>query len=104
MVQPGGAALLDLVLQGNAGGGQEHLSIRNDFKLEIPEDHGPPPPNDLLLPPNPLLPAIEVAPGRLLPLPEGEPGPMVVPLPVPPPPATSGKEYRHPLPNLYPNK
>ncbi|MCB1226029.1 MAG: hypothetical protein KDK99_09495 [Verrucomicrobiales bacterium] len=54
----GSTTLLDVVLQGNAGGGREHLSIENDFRLEIAEASGFPP-NDLLPPPQPLLPEAE---------------------------------------------
>jgi hypothetical protein len=97
VVQPGKATLLDVVLQGNAGGGREHLSIQNDFRLEVAADNSPPPPNDLLPPPNPLQPAMPGPRGMLLPLPESSP-------PAPPEPSSSGKEYHHPLPNLYPGK
>lgn len=59
-VPAGGVTQLDVVLQGNALGGKEHLSIQNDFRLEIAEDStSGPPPNDLLPPPPPLLPTIE---------------------------------------------
>jgi hypothetical protein len=77
VVLPGRTTLLDLVLQGNTSGGKEHLSILNDFRLEVPIDDGPPPPNDSLPPDNPLLPYIEkpsggqiVSPDMLLPLPQ----------------------------------
>jgi hypothetical protein len=77
IVLPGRTTMLDLVLQGNAAGGKEHLSILNDFRLEIPIDHDSPPPNDLLPPDNPLLPTIEkpsngqiVTSDMLLPLPQ----------------------------------
>ena len=59
LVSPGKKTMLDLVLQGNEGGGKEHISIDNDFRLEVPIDHSPPPPNDLLPPSNPLLPSLE---------------------------------------------
>ncbi len=76
IVSPGKATMLDLVLQGNAAGGKEHLSIQNDFRLEVPVDNGSPPPNDLLPPDNPLLPIIEkpsngqIISTDLLPLPQ----------------------------------
>ena len=93
------ATALDVVVQGNATGGKEHLSIKNDFRLEVAEDTGPPPPNDVGPPPNPLLPAVQT-PNGLLPLPEASPPePIILPST-----STSGKEYRHPLPNLYPGK
>ena len=59
VVPAGQTTLLDVVLQGNSLGGKEHLSIENDFALEIAEDHSSPPPNDLLPPPQPLLPTVE---------------------------------------------
>jgi hypothetical protein len=94
VVPPGGTTLLDLVLQGNAAGGAEHLSISNDFRLEVAIDHSPWPPRDLLPPPNPLLPALERSDGML-----------EVPLEVPVANDTpSGKELRLPLPNFYHNK
>lgn len=100
VVKPGMATALDVVVQGNATGGKEHLSIKNDFRLEVAEDTGPPPPNDVGPPPNPLLPAVEMPNGGLLPLPEASPPePIILP-----PASSSGKEYRHPLPNLYPGK
>ena len=59
VVLPGKKTMLDLVLQGNEGGGKEHVSIENDFRLEVPVDHSPPPPNDSLPPANPLLPSLD---------------------------------------------
>lgn len=55
--------LLDLVLQGNSTGGKEHLSIENEFYLEIAADTLPASPNALLPPPQPLTPTPE--PGLL---------------------------------------
>lgn len=100
IVRPGMATALDLVVQGNAIGGKEHLSIKNDFRLEVAEDTAPP--GDVGPPPNPLLPAVEAPNGGLIPLPEASPPePMLLPAV---PATTSGKEFRHPLPNLYPGK
>ena len=82
-----GTTMLDIVLQGNPGGGKEHLSIQNDFRLEIPIDNSPPPPNDLLPPPNPLLPSLEGG-GRIV----------VDPLPLP------QMDRPVPLPNTYSDK
>jgi hypothetical protein len=90
VVAPGKITLLDLVLQGNMGGGKEHLSIQNDFRLEVPIDDSPPPPNDLLPPPNPLLPAMEMPNGKLV-----EPEIMT--------PPTKG-DLPLPLPNFYRGK
>ncbi|RBP48149.1 hypothetical protein DES53_101949 [Roseimicrobium gellanilyticum] len=90
VVEPGRVTLLDLVVQGNSSGGKEHLSISNDFRLEVAvATQPPPPPNDLLPPPNPLLPALEKG-GMALPLPEVS--------------APSKDEIRLPLPNFYGGK
>ncbi|HSI64231.1 MAG TPA: hypothetical protein VLE43_13980 [Candidatus Saccharimonadia bacterium] len=90
VVEPGRVTMLDVVVQGNAGGGKEHLSISNDFRLEVAiATQPPPPPNDLLPPPNPLLPALEKG-DVVLPLPEVS--------------APSKDEIRLPLPNFYGGK
>lgn len=93
----GKGTLLDVVLQGNSIGGREHLSIENDFSLEIAEDHTPPPPNDLLPTPQPLVPTVEYKQASA-----GDPPPTViyegrnVILPDDP------RDRSAPLPNLYP--
>lgn len=90
VVEPGKPTLLDLVIQGNAAGGKEHLSINNDFRVEVAVATQPPaPPNDLLPPPNPLLPALERK-GTVMPLPQVS--------------APTETEIRLPLPNFYGGK
>lgn len=60
VIEPGKPAQLDVVLQGNALGGKEYLSVQNDFRIELVEDTtSGPPPNDLLPPPAPLLPTLD---------------------------------------------
>jgi hypothetical protein len=60
VILPGQPTQLDVVLQGNALGGKEYLSVQNDFRIELAEDTtSGPPPNDLLPPPAPLLPTVE---------------------------------------------
>lgn len=91
-VRPGGSTALDVVLQGNPAGGQEHVSIQNDFRLEIAAN-GSPPPGDLIPPPNPLLPALEV------------PGGMIeVPVATGPRDSDSKNPLRSPLPSFHYNK
>lgn len=96
VVEPGKPTQLDVVLQGNALGGKEHLSVQNDFRIELVEDTtSGPPPNDLLPPPAPLLPTVESGSGLSSAQPkvfyEG-----AVELP------PSPEDRRGPLPNLYP--
>ena len=99
IVEPGKTTLLDVVLQGNTLGGKEYLSLENDFRLELVEDtRTPPPPNDLLPPPQPLLPHVEMPAHASA----QDPAPTVfydgkVILP------DSPDDRRAPLPNLYPN-
>lgn len=101
IVPPGGTALLDVVLQGNATGGKEFLAIDNEFGLEIAEDTAPPAPNDLLPPPQPLLPVVEYHPKSRDELPpkvyyDGANATAVLP--------DDPADRRGPLPNLYPGK
>ena len=99
VVPAGKTTLLDVVLQGNAIGGKEHLSIENDFVMEVAEDHSKPPPNDLLPRPEPLLPVVEHHQAS-----KSDPLPQVIYegrnniLPDDP------LERRIPMPNLYPGK
>lgn len=67
IVAPGRSTLLDLVVQGNATGGKEHLSIQNDFRIEVPIADAPPPREEMA--PNPLLPALDHPGGFPLDLP-----------------------------------
>jgi hypothetical protein len=95
VVAPGKTALLDLVLQGNVDGGKEHLSVSNDFRLEIAEDTTPPP--DYLFPrTRPMTPIVEHKPS--------EPEPQVIyngnTTLMPEDPV----DRRAPLPNLYSGK
>lgn len=57
-VAPRGKTSLDLVMQGNPNGGKEHLSISNDFRLELAVDNSPPTENLIDTRSNPLLPAL----------------------------------------------
>ncbi len=63
-VAPKGKTSLDLVLQGNPNGGKEHLSIENDFRLELAVDNSPPTENLIDTRSNPLLPVLP--PGTVL--------------------------------------
>jgi len=101
IVPPGGTSLLDVVLQGNATGGKEFLSIENEFGLEIAADTSPPPPNDLLPPAQPLLPVVEYHPASRDDAPpkvfyDGSNAAAVMP--------DNPADRRGPLPNLYPGK
>lgn len=100
VADPGRTTLLDVVLQGNALGGKEHLSLQNDFRLEVVADTRTPPPNDLLPPPQPLLPKVEV-PNSVQASSTGTPtvfydGKVVLP--------EAPEDRAAPLPNLYPSK
>ena len=89
IVPPNKNTLLDVVIQGNEAGGKEHLSISNDFRMEVVESSTPQPPSDLLPPPNPLLPTIIEDPKAA---PKSDLG------------ANSPEAKRLPLPHFYPDK
>ncbi|MDB6138512.1 MAG: hypothetical protein JWO94_1584, partial [Verrucomicrobiaceae bacterium] len=96
---PGRTTMLDVVLQGNATGGKEHLSIENDFSLELTEDHSPLPPNDLLPPPQPLLPVVESKHVSA-----NDPPPQVIYEGRTVIPSDDPLDSKVPMPNLYPSK
>ena len=100
IVEPGQQTILDVVLQGNAVGGKEHLSIQNDFRLEVPIDRSSPPPNDVGPAPSPLLPSVE-SPRAVMVQPQPDQLPKTN---FKPAPSDDPSEPRLPLPNLYGGK
>jgi hypothetical protein len=88
-VPPGQEVLLDVICQGDGTGSQEHLSIDNDFRLELSASTTPPSYSPMLEP-NPLFPTVEEPAGATL----------IAPVPTA---ADMGSESHIPLPNFYPS-
>jgi hypothetical protein len=92
----GSTTLLDVVLQGNSGGGREHLSLENDFILEVAEDKLPPPPQQLFPPSPPLLPTVGKTSSGQVPTVIDDTG--LLPI------SQEPGDIKIQLPNLYPDK